>query len=82
MTPAWPAPIRDRWWTWLACGLLVVAPCSPARAESPSLLTPLQLVGYPSRTAAPSFGGDTIDARKISLTDVRGKVVLVNFWAT
>lgn len=84
MTPARPAPIRKRWWLWLAWGLLIVAPGSPARAESPvpSLLKPLQLVGYPSRAAPPDFGGGTIDARKISPTDLRGKVVLVNFWAS
>jgi peroxiredoxin len=84
MTPARPARIRERWWLWLAWGLLIVAPCSPARAESsvPSLLKPLQLVGYPSRTAPPDFGGATIDSGKISPTDLRGKVVLVNFWAS
>jgi cytochrome c biogenesis protein CcmG, thiol:disulfide interchange protein DsbE len=83
-TPARPAPVRTRWWLRLAVGLLIVAPGSPARAESsvPSLLKPLQLVGYPAPTAIPDFGGATIDARKISLTDLRGKVVLVNFWAS
>jgi peroxiredoxin len=84
VTPARPAPIRERWWHWLAWGMLVVAPCSPALAESPvsSLLEPLHLVGYPSRTALPDFGGRTIDARNISSAEFRGKVVLVNFWAT
>jgi peroxiredoxin len=84
LTPARPAPIRARWWLWLAVGLLIVAPCRPARAESsvPSLLKPLQLVGYPSRPAPPAFGGETIDARKISPADLRGKVVLLNFWAS
>jgi peroxiredoxin len=84
MTPARPARIWARWWLWLAGALLIVAPCSPARAQSPvpSLLKPLQLVGYPSRPAPPDFGGATIDGRKISSTDLRGKVVLVNFWAS
>jgi peroxiredoxin len=84
VTPARPAPLRERWWLWLACGLLIVAPYSVARAESPVplLLNALQLVGYPSRPAPPDFGGRTIDAQNISLADLRGKVVLVNFWAT
>jgi len=84
MTPARPPRIWTRWWPWLAWALLIVAPCSPAQAESsvPSLLKPLQLVGYPSRTAPPDFGGVTIEGRKISSTELRGKVVLMNFWAS
>ena len=84
VTPARPAPIRARWWLWLACGLLVVVSCSPARAQSPvpSLLEPLHLVGYPSGTMPPDFGGGSIDAQKISPAVLRGKVVLVNFWAS
>ena len=84
MTPVRPAPMRARSWSWLAWGLLVVAQCSLARAEPalPSLLKPLDLVGYPARTTPPHFTGDTIDPRQISMTDLRGKVVLVNFWAT
>jgi peroxiredoxin len=84
VTPARPAPTRARWWPWLAVGLLIIAPCRSARAESsvPALLKPLQLVGYPSRTAPPDFGGETLDARKISAADLLGKVVLVNFWAS
>jgi peroxiredoxin len=76
--------MRIRWWPWLAWGLLVVAPCGPARAESmaPSLLKPLGLVGYASRTTPPHFSGGTVDARQVSMTALRGKVVLVNFWAS
>ncbi len=32
--------------------------------------------------AAPAIVGETLDGKKISLTDYKGKVVLVNFWAT
>jgi thiol-disulfide isomerase/thioredoxin len=48
----------------------------------PSLLKPLDLVGYPSRTTPPHFSGSTVDARHVSMTALRGKVVLVNFWAS
>jgi peroxiredoxin len=78
------AELRVRWRSLLALGLLIVAPYGSARAESavPSLLKPLGLVGYSSRTTPPPLGGGTIDARPISLTSLRGKVVVVNFWAT
>jgi thiol-disulfide isomerase/thioredoxin len=78
------APIRDRWWPWLAWSLLIVAQYSPARADPAvtSLLKPLDLAGYPSRTTPPHFSGGTVDARHVSMTALRGKVVLVNFWAS
>jgi peroxiredoxin len=78
-----PAPM-GRWWPWLTWGLLVLQPCSPARAESsvPLLLKPLNLVGYSARVTPPDFSGGTVDARNMSTTDLRGKVVLLNFWAS
>jgi peroxiredoxin len=69
----------------LAGGLLVVAVCTPARADQAtvtSLLKRLDLVGYPSGAKPPQFSGRTLDARQLSLTEVRGKVVVVNFFAS
>lgn len=69
----------------LASALLVVAVWSSASAEQPAvtaLLTRLDLVGYRSGTRPPHFSGHTLDARPLSLTDLRGKVVIVNFWAS
>jgi peroxiredoxin len=83
--------MRTPWRSRLASGshlfgwaLLVLAPCSPARAESAMapLLKPLDLVGYAFRTAPPHFSGSTIDTRQVSMRDLRGKVVLMNFWAS
>ena len=83
------APPEARWRSWLArggcllaSGLFVVASCSPVEAQPASLLKPLGLVGYSSPTTPPHFSGGTIDARQLSMTDLRGKVVLVNFWAS
>jgi cytochrome c biogenesis protein CcmG, thiol:disulfide interchange protein DsbE len=69
----------------LVGGVLVVAVCGFANAEQAvmtSLLKPLDLVSYRSGTMPPHFSGRTIDARQISMTDLRGRVVLVNFWAS
>jgi peroxiredoxin len=54
-------------------------------AETPAvaaLLKPLDLAAYPSAATPPDFSGRTRDARPVSLTQLRGKVVVVNFWAT
>ena len=69
----------------LAGALLAVAVSSSASAEQPAvtaLLDRLDLVGYRSGTKPPHFSGHTLDARPLSLTDLRGKVVIVNFWAS
>ena len=70
---------------WLAATLLVVAACSAALAELPAvtgLLKRLDLVDYRAGTHPPDFTGHTADARQLSLSELRGKVVLVNFWAS
>ena len=72
--------------TWvLAAGLLAVAVCGPANADEQAvaaLLKPLHLVGYRAGTRPPQFSGVTSDARPLSLADLHGKVVVVNFWAS
>jgi thiol-disulfide isomerase/thioredoxin len=68
----------------LVLALLLVAPCGDARAEPAvaPLLKPLDLAGYPGRTTPPHFSGSTLDARRLAIEDLRGRVVLVNFWAS
>jgi len=68
-----------------AKGLMVAAVCGPANADEPpvaSPLKPLNLVGYRSGTVSPHFSGNTLDGRQLSMTGLRGKVVVVNFWAS
>jgi len=72
-------------WRLLTLGLLVGSLYGPAQAESPamtSLLKPLDLRGYPSGTTPPLFSGLTHEARQLSIADLRGKVLIVNFWAS
>jgi len=56
--------------------LILLAPL--ARADSP----PQTLTAVPKRPAAPDFTIQDIDRKPHRLSDNRGKVVLVNFWAT
>ena len=51
----------------------------PAFAE---LLKALNASGYPSPMQPPEFSGLTIDSQSVSLAGLRGRVVLLNFWAT
>src|SRR5579871_1893468 len=52
-----------------------IAPLHPAGE-----VTSIRLFKEP--IAVPAFSVTTLDGRQISLADLKGKVVLVNFWAT
>jgi peroxiredoxin len=69
----------------LGGALLVVALCSPAGASEPtvaSLLKSVNLVAYRRGTIPPPFGSSTLDGQPLALTDLRGRVVILNFWAS
>ena len=70
----------------LATALLIVALCAPpANANNPplqALIKPLDLVVYRPGTKPPDFSGLTLDSQPLSLSKLRGKVVVVNFWAS
>ena len=63
-------------------GLLITAACAaaPARAAIPPAV-PVMTAIMPARPA-PDFTLRDIDGKAHHLADYRGKVVLVNFWAT
>ena len=66
-------------------GLLVLAVWSAAGAESPAvapLLKQLDLVAYRSGTMPPAFSARTVDAHELSLAELHGRVVVLNFWAS
>ena len=53
-----------------------------SRADVAELLDGLKLSGYRPGTKPPEFKGTTLDNRTVSLDSLRGKVLLVNFWAS
>ena len=90
MMPGLPAALR----AWarvglaprlLACGLLVVGLTETGRADQTALaplLKTLDLRDYTARTVPPKFSGSTLDARPLSVTEYRGSVIILNFWAS
>ena len=77
--------MRARCRPWLLGGLLAVAVCASASADDTaltSLLKPLNLRVYSAGTMAPQFSGRTLDARQFAVMDMRGKVIVLNFWAS
>jgi len=53
-----------------------------SRADVAELLDGLKLSGYRPGTKPPEFKGATTESRTVSLDSLRGKVVLLNFWAS
>jgi peroxiredoxin len=77
---------RVGFWAVLIAGSLLAGFLSgTASAESPevmSLLKSLELRGYSAGATPPPFTGPTIEARQVSMAELRGKVLIVNFWAS
>ena len=64
-----------RWRVWVLAVLLVVA--APATAQDRQNLTPVA-----DKPAAPDFDLMDINGERHRLSDYKGKIVIVNFWAT
>lgn len=63
----------------LAAGILwTVNSRVPSAVGAPLSTAPSPREGFP----APDFTLDTLDGKKVTLSELRGKVVVVNFWAT
>jgi len=65
---------RRRWARDAGAGLLLCG----AAAIAPRAARPAPAVGRP----APEFEATTFDGQKVRLADLRGDVVILNFWAT
>ena len=55
---------------------------TPAVGQPADALQWLGLAGYPPDTRPPGFSGATVDGSSLSLESLRGRVVLLNFWAS
>jgi len=70
----------------LAWGIVVfvIVGASPAMGQSAlaDLLGTLNLSAYAPGMWPPPFTGQTITGREMSLADLEGRVILVNFWAS
>ena len=65
----------------IAVGLSVITgPASPALASDP--FGALDLIRPSHVTAAPAFTVPRLDSGSVTLTELRGRVVFLNFWAT
>ena len=68
---------------WGLVGLLTIFGGRPvAAAVAPGLLEALNLGRYPPDSRPPQFSGLTPQGQTVSLAGLRGRVVLLNFWAT
>jgi thiol-disulfide isomerase/thioredoxin len=67
-----------------AAGALALALSTVTIASEPvtTLIRRLDLAVPRRVTTPPEFSGPTVDARSVALADLRGKVVLLNFWAS
>jgi cytochrome oxidase Cu insertion factor (SCO1/SenC/PrrC family) len=66
----------------LVVALLCVTWMSRITAAEPDYISASGLVRFDGDIDAPDFTLVAPDGTKISLSDFRGKVVLLNFWAT
>ncbi len=61
--------------------LQVVRAASPSQSEYPSCNS-FGVQRYQEKKEAPAFSLKEIDGKQVSLRDLRGKPVLIVFWAT
>ncbi|MER5789913.1 TlpA disulfide reductase family protein [Streptomyces sp. NPDC001980] len=66
----------------LAPLLVLAAACAPAREAAGSPVSPLTRIPAADRKTAPDLTGSSLDGKPVSLAGYRGKVVVLNVWAS
>lgn len=74
--------LKDNWRTLITAALGIFLSSGLVHAELPVPRLTHQLVQLGTPVAAPDFTLEDIDGEDYSFKDYRGKVVLVNFWAS
>lgn len=78
--PQRPTPGSLRPIAWALVGTLALA--GPALAQAPQSIDTFQLSRYTPDTRPPAFRGRTVDGQSVTLAELRGRVILLNFWAS
>ena len=78
--PQRPPPGGLRPIVWALVGTLALA--GPALAQAPQSIDTFQLSPYTPDSRPPAFRGRTVDGHSVTLAELRGRVVLLNFWAS
>src|SRR5712692_10183221 len=85
MTRIWPLPLAP-FLAGLGVILAVAVPTASVTGATASVTGPaaagLTIAGAPSARLAPDFTLTSLDGRSVRLSHLRGKVVVLNFWAT
>jgi len=67
---------------WVATVLWLVLPAAVVNAELPAPDLSYELTKLDAPIPAPDFTLEDMDGKRHSLSDYRGKVIMLNFWAT
>ncbi|MBI4610256.1 MAG: TlpA family protein disulfide reductase [Candidatus Rokubacteria bacterium] len=69
-------------WAGILCLIVLIGTSAVTSGASPEAMKALGILEPRERTAAPNVTLPTLQGKPFSFVDLKGKVVLVNFWAT
>jgi peroxiredoxin len=78
--PQRPPPGGLRPIVWAIAGTLALV--GPGLAQAPGSPDAFQLSRYAPDTRPPEFRSRTVDGHSVTLAELRGRVILLNFWAS